>query len=65
MDREELAQYYMRAKRQDEKEREIMALKERKRELKQTIKTVTNYLEMLEAQYESILDRLDYITLYQ
>lgn len=65
MDRAKLAQYYMRVKRQDEKEREIMALKERKRELKQTIKTVTNYLEMLEAQYESILDRLDYITLYQ
>lgn len=65
MERSELVQYYMRTMRQEEKESEIMNLKQRKKELKQTIKTVENYMERLESQLESVLDRIDYLILYQ
>lgn len=64
MERSELVKYYNRVLENEEKDRKIAALKARKRELKQMIKTVENYKEILESQYESILDQLDYIILY-
>lgn len=64
MDRTELAQYYMRVMKDDEKASKLLSLKERKKELKQTIKTIENYKEMMEAQLESVLDRIDYLQMY-
>lgn len=64
MDRTELAQYYMRVMKDDEKASKLLALKERKKELKQTIKTIENYKEMMESQLESVLDRIDYLQMY-
>ena len=64
MDRTELAQYYMRVMAEDEKTSKLLALKERKKELKQTIKTIENYKEMMESQLESVLDRIDYLQMY-
>ena len=64
MEREELTRYYMRAMQNDEKEEKLRMLKEQKKLLKQRLKAVDNYQQMLETQLESILDRIDYIQLY-
>lgn len=64
MERSELAQYYMRVMKDDEKEEKLRMLKEKKRILKQRLKAVDNYQQMLETQLESILDRIDYIQIY-
>ena len=48
----------------DEKEEKLRMLKEQKKLLKQRLKAVDNYQQMLETQLESILDRIDYIQLY-
>lgn len=64
MEREELARYYMRAMRNDEKEEKLRALKEQKKILKQRLKSVENYQQMVETQLESVLDRIDYINIY-
>ena len=64
MERNELAQYYMRVMQNDEKEEKLRVLKEQKKLLKQRLKAVDNYQQMLETQLESILDRIDYIQLY-
>lgn len=64
MERSELAQYYMRVMKDDEKEEKLRMLKEQKKILKQRLKAVDNYQQMLETQLESILDRIDYIQLY-
>lgn len=64
MERIDLARYYMRVMQEDEKVEKLQALKQRKKELKQRIKAVNNYIEMLEAQLESILDRIDYIEIF-
>lgn len=64
MERTELAQYYMRVMRDDEKEEKMRILKEQKKILKQRLKAVDNYQQMLETQLESILDRIDYLSIY-
>lgn len=64
MERTELAKYYMRVMQNDEKEEKLRVLKEQKKLLKQRLKAVDNYQQMLETQLESILDRIDYIQLY-
>lgn len=64
MERSELAKYYMRVMKDDEKEEKLRVLKEQKKLLKQRLKAVDNYQQMLETQLESILDRIDYIQLY-
>lgn len=64
MEREELARYYMRAMRNDEKEEKLRVLKEQKKILKQRLKSVENYQQMVETQLESVLDRIDYINIY-
>lgn len=64
MERTELAQYYMRVMKEDEKEEKLRMLKEQKKILKQRLKAVENYQQMLETQLESILDRIDYISIY-
>ena len=65
MERTELAQYYMRVMQEDEKIEKLRVLKSRKKELKQRMKSVNNYMQMLEAQLESILDRIDYIEIFE
>lgn len=64
MERTELAKYYMRVMKDDEKEEKLRMLKEQKKILKQRLKAVDNYQQMLETQLESILDRIDYIQIY-
>ena len=64
MEREELTRYYMRAMQNDEKEEKLRMLKEQKKILKQRLKAVENYQQLVETQLESILDRIDYITIY-
>lgn len=54
----------MRIMKDDEKEEKLRMLKEQKKILKQRLKAVDNYQQMLETQLESILDRIDYIQLY-
>ena len=65
MERTELAQYYMRVMQEDEKIEKLRTLKERKKELKQRMKAANNYMQMLEAQLESVLDRIDYIEIFE
>ena len=65
MERTELAKYYMRVMQEDEKVEKLRTLKERKKELKQRMKSVNNYMQMLEAQLESVLDRIDYIEIFE
>ena len=65
MERTELAKYYMRVMQEEEKIEKLRTLKERKKELKQRMKAVNNYMQMLEAQLESILDRIDYIEIFE
>ena len=65
MKRTELAQYYMRVMQEDEKVEKLRVLKLRKKELKQRMKAVNNYMQILEAQLESILDRIDYIEIFE
>jgi peroxiredoxin family protein len=64
MERTEIARYYMRVMQEDEKVEKLRVLKSRKKELKQRMKAVNNYMQMLEAQLESILDRIDYIEIF-
>lgn len=64
MERNELAKYYMRVMKDDEKEEKLRKLKEQKKLLKQRLKAVDNYQQMLETQLESILDRIDYLQIY-
>ena len=64
MERTELAQYYMRVMKDDEKEVKLSDLKQQKKILKQRLKAVENYKEMVESQLESVLDRIDYINTY-
>ena len=64
MERTEIARYYMRIMQEDEKIEKLRVLKERKKELKQRIKAVNNYIQMLETQLESVLDRIDYIEIF-
>lgn len=64
MEREELTRYYMRAMQNDEKEEKLRMLKEQKKILKQRLKAVENYQQLVETQLESVLDRIDYITIY-
>lgn len=64
MERTELAQYYMRVMQDDEKVEKLRVLKSRKKELKQRIKSVNNYMQMLETQLESVLDQIDYIEIF-
>lgn len=54
----------MRVMQEDEKVEKLRVLKERKKELKQRIKAVNNYIQMLETQLESVLDRIDYIEIF-
>ena len=56
MERNELAKYYMSIMRNDEKVEKLRVLKEQKKILKQRLKAVDNYQQMLETQLESILD---------
>jgi peroxiredoxin family protein len=65
MERTELAQYYMRVMQEDEKVEKLRVLKSRKKELKQRMKAVNNYMQMLEVQLESVLDRIDYIEIFE
>jgi hypothetical protein len=64
MKRTELVQHYMRVMKDDEKEEKLRVLKEQKKLLKQRLKAVDNYQQMLETQLESILDRIDYLNIY-
>lgn len=64
MERSELAKYYMSVMKDDEKEEKLRVLKEKKKILKQRLKAVDNYQQMLETQLESILDRIDYLSIY-
>lgn len=65
MERTEIARYYMRVMQEDEKVEKLRVLKSRKKELKQRMKAVNNYMQMLEAQLESVLDRIDYIEIFE
>ena len=65
MERTEIARYYMRVMQEYEKVEKLRVLKERKKELKQRMKSVNNYMQMLEAQLESVLDRIDYIEIFE
>ena len=47
-----------------EKLEKLSNLKEQKKILKQRLKAVENYKEMVETQLESILDQIDYLTIY-
>ncbi len=42
----------------------LQALKEQKKVLKQRLKAVENYKQMVETQLESILDQIDYLCMY-
>lgn len=64
MKRTELVQYYMRVMKDDEKVEKLRVLKEQKKMLKQRLKAVDNYQQMLETQLESVLDRIDYLNIY-
>ena len=64
MERSELIQHYMRVMQNDEKEEKLRMLKEQKKLLKQRLKAVENYQQMLETQLESILDRIDFLNIY-
>ena len=64
MERNELVQYYIRAIKEDEKVEKMRKLKEQRKILKQRLKAVENYKQMVETQLESILDQLDYMNLY-
>lgn len=64
MERTEIARYYMRVMKDDEKDEKLRMLKEQKKILKQRLKAVDNYQQMLETQLESILDRIDYLQIY-
>lgn len=64
MERSELAKYYISVMQNDEKEEKLRKLKEQKKLLKQRLKAVDNYQQMLETQLESILDRIDYLQIY-
>lgn len=64
MERTELAKYYMRVMKDDEKEEKLRILKEKKKILKQRLKAADNYQQMLETQLESILDQIDYLSIY-
>lgn len=64
MEREELTRYYMRVIKNNEKEEKLRVLKEQKKLLKQRLKAVDNYQQMLETQLESVLDRIDYLNIY-
>ena len=64
MERTEIARYYMRVMQEDEKVEKLRVLKSRKKELKQRMKAVNNYMQMLEVQLESVLDQIDYIDLF-
>ena len=55
----------MRVMQEDEKVEKLRVLKSRKKELKQRMKAVNNYMQMLEAQLESVLDRIDYIEIFE
>ena len=64
MDRSELVQFYQRTMSEDKKVEKLRILKEQKKILKQRLKAVENYREIVETQLESILDRIDYLNIY-
>ena len=64
MERSELVQFYRRAMKEDVKLSKLNALKEQKKILKQRLKTIENYKQMIETQLESILDQIDYLSIY-
>ena len=64
MERTELARYYMRIMKEDEKLENLRQLKEQKKILKQRLKAIENYKQMVETQLESVLDQIDYMTIY-
>lgn len=64
MDRSELVQFYQRTMSEDKKVEKLRTLKEQKKILKQRLRAVENYREIVESQLESILDRIDYLNIY-
>lgn len=49
---------------EDIKLAKMQALKEQKKVLKQRLKAVDNYKQLVETQLESVLDQIDYLNLY-
>ena len=64
MERSELVQFYQKTMKEEVKLSKIHSLKEQKKILKQRLKAVENYKQMVETQLESILDQIDYLTIY-
>ena len=64
MERIELVQFYRRTMKEDIKLAKMQALKEQKKVLKQRLKAVDNYKQLVETQLESVLDQIDYLNLY-
>lgn len=64
MERDELVQFYKRTMKEDVKLSKLQALKEQKKVLKQRLKAVENYKQIVETQLESVLDQIDYLTIY-
>lgn len=61
MERSELTQFYMS---ENEKSLKLQNLKEQKKVLKQRLKALEGYRQMVEAQMESVLDQIDYLNIY-
>ena len=61
MNRIELAYFYMN---NDVKLEKLSNLKEQKKILKQRLVVAENYIEMVETQLESVLDQIDYLSIY-
>ena len=64
MERSELVQFYRRTMKEDVKLAKMQTLKEQKKVLKQRLKAVDNYKQLVETQLESVLDQIDYLNLY-
>lgn len=64
MERDELVEFYKKTMKEDVKLSKLGALKEQKKVLKQRLKAVENYKQLVESQLESVLDQIDYLTIY-
>ena len=64
MERSELVEFYRRAMKEDVKLSKLQTLKDQKKVLKQRLKAVENYKQMIETQLESVLDQIDYLCMY-
>ena len=49
---------------EDVKLSKLQTLKDQKKVLKQRLKAVENYKQMIETQLESVLDQIDYLCMY-